>query len=406
MADSRGSRWGSMFGRKRDADAPEPPEIEESIPPAMRLAAAWSWRLLLVGAVLAVVIFLIIQLRLIVIPLLVAVLLGALLVPFVKWLMHHRWPKWLAVTVAMLGTIAAVAGLLTLGISQIVRAYGELEAQTLVAWDELQAWLLDGPLHITQAQVDDFIAQIFETIQADSGIFISGALSVGSTLGHFIAGMLLALFATLFILIDGRGIWNWLVSVMPRRSRAAINGAGEAGWSTLRNFVRVQILVATIDAIGIATGAFLLGVPLAIPIGILVFLGSFVPFVGAIVTGALAVFVALVFNGWVIALLMLGVVLLVQQIEGHVLQPLIMGTAVKVHPLGVVVAVATGSLLAGIPGALFAVPIAAVANVMILYVSSGVWKNQAPPPATIRSPLWTTVPQEVRGFSRRKRNTT
>jgi len=193
---------------------------------------------------------------------------------------------------------------------------------------------------------------------------------------------------------------------MPRRSRAAINGAGEAGWSTLRNFVRVQILVATIDAIGIATGAFLLGVPLAIPIGILVFLGSFVPFVGAIVTGALAVFVALVFNGWVIALLMLGVVLLVQQIEGHVLQPLIMGTAVKVHPLGVVVAVATGSLLAGIPGALFAVPIAAVANVMILYVSSGVWKNQAPPPATIRSPLWTTVPQEVRGFSRRKRNTT
>ena len=177
--------------------------------------------------------------------------------------------------------------------------------------------------------------------------------------------MLLAIFATLFILIDGRGIWNWIVGIFPRRARAAVDGAGCAGWATLQNFVKVQILVATIDAIGIGLGAFLLGVPLAVPIAILVFLGSFIPIVGAVVTGALAVFVALVYNGWVIALIMLGIVLLVQQVEGHILQPLIMGTAVKVHPLGVVVAVATGSLLAGIPGALFAVPVAAVLNVMI-----------------------------------------
>jgi predicted PurR-regulated permease PerM len=244
------------------------------------------------------------------------------------------------------------------------------------------------------------MAQIASSAQEDSSILVSGALSLGSTLGHFLAGMLLTLFATLFILIDGRGIWRWIVGVFPRRARAAVDGAGLAGWGTLQNFVKVQILVATIDAIGIGLGAFLLGVPLAVPIAILVFLGSFIPIVGAVVTGALAVFVALVYNGWVIALIMLGIVLLVQQVEGHVLQPLIMGTAVKVHPLGVVVAVAAGSLLAGIPGALFAVPVAAVLNVMINYVSSGTWKGEAaPPPDEVRSPLWRTVPQRP-GYQR------
>ena len=161
----------------------------------------------------------------------------------------------------------------------------------------------------------------------------------------------------------------------PRRPSTA---PGKAGWVTLRNFVKVQILVASIDALGIGLGAFFLGLPLVIPIAVLVFLGSFIPIVGAVVTGALAVFIALVFKGWVFALIMLGVVLLVQQIEGHVLQPFIMGTAVKVHPLAVVLAVAAGSLLAGIPGALFAVPFVAVLNVMVHYVSSGVWRAAHP----------------------------
>jgi predicted PurR-regulated permease PerM len=155
--------------------------------------------------------------------------------------------------------------------------------------------------------------------------------------------------------------------------------------------------VASIDALGIGLGAFFLGLPLVIPISVLVFLGSFIPVVGAVVTGALAVFVALIYNGWVTAVIMLGIVLLVQQIEGHVLQPLIMGTAVKVHPLAVVLAVAAGSLLAGIPGALFAVPLVAVLNVMVSYISSGSWRARAPgdyagPPTAI----WQTVPQVVR----------
>ena len=366
----------------------------------MRLAAAWSWRLLLVGGVLAAVIFLIIQLRFIIIPILVAVLLGALLVPFSLFLQRHGWPRWLAITAALISALAVVGGLLTLGITQIVRGFGDLADQSLVAWDEFRALLLASPLHVTEAQLNDLVDQLFASAQQDSSILLSGALSAGSTLGHFLAGMLLAIFATVFVLIDGRGIWNWIVGVFPRKARAAVDGAGNAGWATLQNFVKVQVLVAAIDAVGIGLGAFLLGVPLAVPIGILVFLGSFIPIVGAVVTGALAVFVALVYNGWVIALIMLGIVLLVQQVEGHILQPLIMGTAVKVHPLGVVVAVATGSLLAGIPGALFAVPVAAVMNVMINYIAGGSWKLvPGPSVEEAHSPLWRTVPQRP-GYQR------
>ncbi|MFE5673050.1 AI-2E family transporter [Agromyces sp. NPDC056523] len=405
MTEGNGASRVRRQRARRAARAPEAPvepmrDAAASVPYPMRIAAAWSWRLLLVGGVLAVVVFLIIQLRYVIVPVLVAVLLAALLVPFSQFLQRHRWPKWLAVTVAMLATIVAVAGLLTLGISQIVRGSGDLAAQTVIAWEDFREWLLEGPLHVTPEQIDDIVQQLYSSIQQDSGVLVTGALSVSSSIGHFLAGLLLALFATLFILIDGRHIWNWIVGIFPRRARAAIDGAGRSGWATLENFVKVQILVASIDAVGIGLGALLLGVPLAIPIAILVFLGSFVPIVGAVVTGALAVFVALVYNGWGIALAMLGVVLLVQQVEGHILQPLIMGTAVKVHPLGVVIAVTTGSLLAGIPGALFAVPIAAVGNVMILYISGGTWKQAAPPsPAETHSPLWRTVPQRP-GYGR------
>ena len=256
-------------GRRDDESRPPaveaPPEVSDGIPYGVRLAAAWSWRLLLMGGVLAVIIFLIIQLRLIIIPILVAVLIGALLVPFSAFLQRHAWPKWLAVTVAMLSALAVVGGLLTLGITQIVRGADDLAAQSLVAWDDFRVWLLEGPMHITEQQLNDFVDQVITSVQQDSGLLVSGALSFGSTLGHFLAGMLLAIFATLFMLIDGRGIWNWVVGIFPRRARVAVDGAGNAGWATLQNFVKVQILVATIDAVGIGLGAFFLGVPLAVP---------------------------------------------------------------------------------------------------------------------------------------------
>lgn len=399
MSESSGEQRGWWpFGRRKP-EAEPPFSVESSIPDGVRLAGGWSWRLLVIGAVVAVLIFLIIQLRLIVIPLFVAVLLAALLVPFVGFLRHHRWPAWLAIAVAMLGTLVVVAGLLVLVITQIQRGASDIAGRAVESFDDLKAWLLASPLELSEREINDWIAQAWAGIQQDSEVYVSGALSLGSSIGHLVAGLFLTLFSLLFILIDGRGIWRWIVSLFPKKARAAVDGAAIAGWTTLTNFARVQVLVAAIDAVGIGLGAFLLGVPLAIPIAVLVFLGSFIPIVGAVVTGTLAAVIALVYNGPWIAFWMIVVVLAVQQLEGHVLQPLIVGSVVKVHPLAVVLVVATGSLLAGIPGALFAVPVAAVMNVMVRYISSGVWKTRPPvEPALPQSMLWQTVPQPRPGY--------
>jgi len=373
------------------------PTVEESLPRGIRVAGAWSWRLLVIGAVVAVIIFLIIQLRLIVIPVLIAILISALLVPLVNFLHRHRWPRWLAIALALIGTLVIIAALVFFAVQQIRGEFPDLKKQGIASYQGLRHWLSGPPFSLSNRQLDGYLAQIGKAVQEDSNALISGAVSIGSTLGHVLTGLLLALFSTLFILIDGKSIWAWVVRIFPKRARSAVDGAGKTGWVTLGNFVRVQILVATIDAVGIGLGAFLLGLPLVVPIAVFVFLGSFIPVVGAVLTGALAVVVALVYHGWLAALIMLAVVLLVQEIEGHVLQPLIMGSAVKVHPLAVVLAVAAGSFLAGIPGALFAVPFAAVLNVMVHYIASGAWRvAPTSEPASSATVLWQTVPRTPR----------
>lgn len=358
--------------------------VEDAVPRGIRIAGAWSWRLLAMAGVGAVLIYLIIELRLIVIPIMISVLLAALLVPLVQFLLRHRWPKWLAVTLAELGLIGVVSGLVYLVVVQIRNGLPDLQRRSVTAYQDFTRFLAESPLQINQADLNGYATAVLQALQANNGRVLSGALTVGSTASHVLAGILLVLFATLFMLIDGRGIWNFVVGVFPKSARPAIAGSGNAGWVTLTTFVRVQIFVAAVDAIGIGAVAFFLQLPLVIPIAVAVFLGSFIPVVGAVLTGAIAVFIALVYSGPGPALIMLIGVLAVQQIEGHVLQPLVMGSAVKIHPLAVVLAVATGGFLAGIPGALFAVPVIATLNVMIGYVASGRWKsNQNPSPKEI-----------------------
>lgn len=349
--------------------------MEDSVPRGMIIAGAWSWRILALAGVISLVVYLIIQLRLIVIPLLIALLLAALLVPFVQGLQRLRWPKWLAVTVAELGLIGGVGGLIYLVIWQVRSGLPELQEQTVLAWDELKQVLLESPLHMSSEQLNAYGDQLWEAIDRNSGAWVSGALSVGVTAGHVLAGLLLVLFITLFMLIDGARIWQWVVALFPRKARAAMHGSGAAGWETLTRFVKVQIFVAAVDAVGIGLGAYFLGLPLVIPIAVAVFLGSFIPIVGAVVTGTLAILIALVYKDLFIALLMLIIVLVVQQLESHVLQPLVMGNAVKVHPVAVVLAVAAGSFVAGIPGALFAVPLVATVNAIVLYIAKGAWRT-------------------------------
>ncbi len=383
-------------GRDRRVAEPRPVadsrEVAEAVPPALRIAGAWSWRLLVVAGALAAVFFLVAQLRIIVIPLMVAALLTALTIPLVEWLQRRRWPRGLAVAVAIVLLLSAVTALFWLAVAQIRDGYPDLQRRAIDSYDGLRQFLLESPLHLTGADISRYTDTLVQAIQQDTQQILSGALSVGSSLGHLVVGLLLTIFATIFLLFDGARIWRWIVGIFPRRARPAVDGSGRAGWVTLGNFVRVQLVVAAIDAIGIGLGAFILGLfyggmPLVVPIAVLVFLGSFIPVVGAVTTGAIAVLVALIALGPIPAIIMLGIVLLVQQIEGHVLQPFIMGTAVKVHPLAVVLAVAGGSIVAGIPGALFAVPVVAFLNVAIKTVATGSWRTNPRPDGLTEVPV-------------------
>jgi len=377
-----------LFGRRtkpasRVESRVNSPELAV-VPRGLSVAAAYSWRLLVILGLIAVLIYLIITLKYIVIPFLIATLIGALLVPIVAFLQRHRWPKWLAVTVTLIGFFAVVSGLVVVVVSQVRLGLPSLQQQSVAAFEGFRNFLSESPLQLSDSDIDGYLSQFGDVIQRDSEALVSGILSFGSTAGHVLTGALLSVFATIFVLIDGKRIWAWTVRLFPRRARAAIDGSGRTGWITLTTFVKVQIFVAAVDAIGIGVGAWILGLfyggfPLVIPIAVAVFLGSFIPVVGALITGALAIFIALVFLGPIPAVIMLGIVLLVQQLEGHILQPLVMGTAVKVHPLAVVFAVAAGSFVAGIPGALFAVPLVAVVNVMTNYISSGDWRVNSNP---------------------------
>ncbi|MAP63592.1 MAG: AI-2E family transporter [Microbacterium sp.] len=386
---------GSFFSALRDRTRIVSGELSGQVPRGLRLTAEYAWRFLLIAAAVGVLIWLIIQLKLLIIPLMVAILVTALLWPFFAWMIRHRFPRWVAIVLSLLGTLAVVAGLVWLVTWQVSAEWPSVQVRTVEAAAEFRDYLVQGPLHLTEEQIDDLLGQAGTLLQQQAELLWSGALAIGTTLGHVVTGAFLAVFILITLLADGAGIWRWTVKLFPTRARAAVDGAAKAGWVTVINYARTQLLVATIDAIGIGLGAALLGVPLAIPIGVLVFLGAFIPFVGAVITGALAVFLALVYSGPWIALWMLVVVLGVQQLEGHVLQPLLMGSAVKVHPLAVVLVVAGGAMVAGIPGALFAVPLAAFVNVVAVYLSERAWETGADPRATADL-IWTTVPRTRR----------
>jgi predicted PurR-regulated permease PerM len=338
----------------------------------VRAAADWSWRLILIGAALAVLMWLLVQVKVVVVPVAIALLLAVLLGPVVRFL-HVRLGlrRVLAVAVTVIGLVAVVVGLVVLAGASLVNGIGDLWSQAAEGLEKVRDWLATGPLQLSDSDVQgwvDRIKDLFSGSGGGSSSLVTGVLHAGTTVAHVAAGTLITLFCTFFFLLDGRGIWAWVVGLLPRGSRERVHQAGRRGLVTLGAYTRTQILVAAVDAVGIGLGAAILRVPLALPLATLVFVGSFIPVVGAVVTGAVAVLVALVAQGPWAALIMLGVVLAVQQIEGHVLQPFLMGHAVSLHPVAVLLAVAAGSFAAGIVGALFAVPLCAVLNTVILYL--------------------------------------
>lgn len=346
------------------------PHTDEAgaVPPAIRAAASWSWRILLIGAFVAATLWLLALLKTIVIPVAVALLLTIMLTPVRRLLNERlRLPRGLSAGLSLIGLIVVVAGLVTLAGQSIANGFADLRTQAITGFEEL--WSQLSVTFGLEDELRNYSQDILDQLEAQQGAIVSGALGAAATAGSVLIGALIALFCTFFFLHDPRGIWSWIVGLLPMSSRERVNQAGRRGAVTLAAYTRTQILVAAVDAVGIGIGAVFFVPSLALPIGILVFVGSFVPVVGAIVTGAIAVVVVLVSNGWVAALIMLGVVLLVQQIESHALQPFLMGHAVSLHPVAVILAVAAGSYAAGIVGALFAVPLVAVLNTVILYLN-------------------------------------
>lgn len=343
--------------------------MSSSIPPGVDIAAAWAWRcLLIVGAVFGIG-WLVGTLSTVVVPVVVALLLTALLSPGVNRLHRGRLNRAVSTAIVMVGGIALIVSGLTLVGQQIVDGFDDLSEQIIEGLREIETWVREGPLNLTDAQVADLLRQGQDWIAQSNSQIVNWVQNLGSAVGHFVAGAFIMLFTVFFFVYDGERIWRWIVVLFPSAARADVDASGRVAWQTLTAFVRATVIVAMVDAVGIMLIALVLQVPLVIPIGVLVFLASFVPIVGAMVSGFVAVIVALVAHGPVVALLMLIGVLLIQQLESHILQPFLLGRAVRIHPLAVVLAISVGILLAGVFGALVAVPLAASANAVVSHLT-------------------------------------
>jgi predicted PurR-regulated permease PerM len=335
---------------------------DESVTPLVRKTAAWAWRLLVILAAVVALLWLIKRLEVIVVPVALATILTALLLPPVDFLDRRGAPRGAAVALVLLSGIAVVGGILAFVVSQFIEGLPGLVEQVTRSVDGLRKWLIDGPLHLSREQIDQAGNATIEALRNNQERLTSGALSTAGTVTEIVTGAVLVLFTLIFLLLGGRNIFAFVTKIFPDSVRDRVRDAGRAGFRSLIGFVRATFLVALVDAVGIGTGLAIMGVPLALPLASLVFLGAFVPLVGAVVTGFLAVIVALIAKGIVYALITLGLIIAVQQFEGHVLQPLVMGRAVSIHPLAIVLAIAGGAVLAGIVGALLAVPTVAILN--------------------------------------------
>jgi predicted PurR-regulated permease PerM len=355
------------------------------VPYGLDLAAGWAWRLLLIAGAGYLLMWLVGYFAVVTVPLAVALLISALAAPFAQGVNRAGLPRGLSALLVVITGFAVVGMLLTFAGQQVAAGANDLADSTVQGLQEIRDWLRDGPLHASDSQINDYIksAQDLITERSKDGGVITQVTEVGAALGHVVAGFFIALFATYFFLADGDRIWSWVVRLAPRAARERVDSSGRVAWLSLVQFVRATVVVALVDATGIAIGAAILKVPFVLAIGVLVFLGAFVPMIGATIAGSVAILVALVDQGPVTALLMLAVVIGVQQLEGHVLQPFLLGRWVSLHPLGVILSIACGVLVAGIAGALVAVPLAAAANAVVLHLAEmAETAEMAEPPAS------------------------
>jgi predicted PurR-regulated permease PerM len=376
FAERFAHQW-SQIRAERQSPPVQPPTIDAGpsnfsraqVPWAFDLAAAWSWRFLVISAAGYVVLWLLARFSVIVLPLAISLLIAALAAPVVDSASRVGIHRKLASLIVVVGGLTTVVLLLTFVGTQISAGFSDLADQVVDGLEEIRQWLREGPLNASDSQINEVIKDAQAAVSSSTEEIVTRVTEVGATIGHVVAGFFIVLFATYFFLADGDRIWAWVVRLFPRAARVRTDKSGKVAWHSLTQFVRVTVIIAFVDAVGVMIVAFILKVPFAVAIGVLVFLGSFIPMIGATLSGSVAVLVALVAHGPVVALVMLGGVILVQQIEAHVLQPFLAGRFVSLHPLGVIVAIAMGVLVAGIAGALLAVPLVAALNAVAQYLA-------------------------------------
>ncbi|PRY70577.1 putative PurR-regulated permease PerM [Glaciihabitans tibetensis] len=317
-----------------------------------------SGQILLTIGLATALVFAIVQLKLVMIPVMIALIVAAAAAPVMR-LLKRRLSALLATTITLLGGVVIFGGIITLIVFAVQDQYKELVSSATDGLGQFQEFLTNGPLPVDQAMIDDGFTAIGDFVTSSQ--FGSGAIAGVSVAGELITGALLAIVILFFFLKDGPEIWEFFLS--PLRGERLDRGRriGVTAVRVLGGYVRGTATIAFVDAAAIGIGLLVLQVPLALPLAVLVFLGAFIPIVGATATGILAALVALVANGWVVALIVLAIVVLVNQLEGNFLQPTVMANSLKLHPLVILVALTAGTILAGIVGAVLAVPIAAVA---------------------------------------------
>ncbi|PZH04661.1 AI-2E family transporter [Streptomyces sp. NTH33] len=347
---------------------PARPDPAQAVPWGVRVAAEVGWRVLVLAGTVWVLMQVISAVRLVVLAFVAALLITALLQPTVARLRRYGLPRGPATA------LTAISGFVVMGLIgwfvtwQVMENIDTLSSQIQDGIDQLRKWLLNSPFHVTDKQINQIAKDLRDAVGANTDQITSAGLQGVTVVVEALTGILLTVFSTLFLLYDGRRIWEWSLKLVPAAARPGVAGAGPRAWRTLTAYVRGTVIVALIDAIFIGLGIYFLNVPMAVPLAVFIFLFAFIPLVGAVVSGALAVVVALVTQGVFTAVMVLVVVLAVQQIEGHVLQPFILGRAVRVHPLAVVLSVAAGGMVAGIGGAVVAVPLVAVTNTVVGYL--------------------------------------
>ncbi len=333
---------------------------EWAVPLGVRTASEWAWRYMVIVASVGLTAWLLSQVSEVAIPVVVATLLSALLHPIKRFLQRFM-PNGLAAGITVLGTLAILIGLFSFVGSQFSTQFGDLTNQVSEGLAQIRDWI-SSTFRLSDTQITEYLSKARDELTSGDTNLGARAAAAGLTASHVVAGFFLAMFSLFFFLSDGPRIWGWLVRLFPRGARDKVHSSGLIAWNQVSAFARATVLVAAVDALGIGVGAAILGVPFASGIGLLVFFGAFVPIIGAALSGSVAVILALVALGPVKALIMVGIVVAVQQLESHLLQPILIGRAMSVHPLAVVLAIAAGVVVAGIVGALIAVPSVAVLN--------------------------------------------